>query len=273
MEEQVIVKNSVLKIFRECGFAEPSKMTQRDFEFVSGEIEKKTGIVLSSTTLKRLANGEFSRLPQVATLNAIAKFLGSENWISYKAEVIQTPPPVAGKKSFNTKPIVIAVVGITIITLMAFFMMRTKGGLGNLASVQFSATRTTDNSLPNTVVFNYNIDDVEADSFFIQQSWDQNRRIAIYKNHYTVTDIYYEPGFHVAKLIANDSVIREVDVSIPTDRWMFYANEQKILYKTSYINELNFRIVLHSLPEDPGNAIELTRHYHRFHFFRRRDTR
>ena len=49
----------------------------------------------------------------------------------------------------------------------------------------------------------------------------------IYKNHYTVTDIYYEPGYHLAKLIANDSAIRVAEVSIPTDRWVFYANEQK----------------------------------------------
>jgi len=66
---------------------------------------------------------------------------------------------------------------------------------------------------------------VAADSFFIQQSWDRNRRVRVFKHNYTLTDIYYEPGYHTAKLIANDKIIKTVDVSIPTDRWMFYAKE------------------------------------------------
>ncbi|MEI9809516.1 MAG: hypothetical protein WDO16_17520 [Bacteroidota bacterium] len=41
-----------------------------------------------------------------------------------------------------------------------------------------------------------------ADSFFIQQSWDKNRRVKIDKHSHTLTDIYYEPGYHIAKLIA-----------------------------------------------------------------------
>src|SRR5690606_29224337 len=85
----------------------------------------------------------------------------------------------------------------------------------------FAARKTTDHDLPNTVVFSYNVDDVKADSFFIQQSWDTGRRVRIYPGQYTLTDIYYEPGYHLAKLMANDSVIRTVDVSIPTDRWFF----------------------------------------------------
>src|SRR5690606_25205311 len=87
----------------------------------------------------------------------------------------------------------------------------------------FAARKTTDHDLPNTVVFSYNVDDVKADSFFIQQSWDTGRRVRIYPGQYTLTDIYYEPGYHLAKLMANDSVIRTVDVSIPTDRWFFYT--------------------------------------------------
>lgn len=78
------------------------------------------------------------------------------------------------------------------------------------------------------------------DSFFIQQSWDKNRRIRIFKNKYTVTDIYYEPGYHIAKLIANDSVIKAVDVNIPTDKWFFYANENVPKYTTEYVKEKKY---------------------------------
>ncbi len=237
MEDQVIIKNSVRKIFGECGFDDASKMTQRDFEFVSTKIEEKTGIVLSSTTLKRLANGEFSRLPQVATLNAIARYLGAENWTSYSKQPLSRQTETGPSRNIPAprRAIVISLVALAVV-LMAFFITRNRDRRINFDNVTFSATKTTNNDMPNTVVFNYNVDDVDADSFFIQQSWDDNRRVRVYKNQYTLTDIYYEPGFHLAKLIANDSMIREIEVSIPTDRWMFYANEQKILYKTEYIN-------------------------------------
>ena len=65
------------------------------------------------------------------------------------------------------------------------------------------------------------------------------RRVRIYKNHYTLTDIYYEPGYHVAKLIANDSIIKTIEVSIPTDKWFLYANENKYKYATEYIKVEN----------------------------------
>jgi hypothetical protein len=115
---------------------------------------------------------------------------------------------------------------VSVIGLLAF-LKSGKTKAGNFDKAQFSVHRTTTSDLPNTVVFNYNIDDVIADSFFIQQSWDRDRRVRIDKKSHTLTDIYYEPGYHVAKLIANDQVIKTMDVSIPTDRWFFYARERK----------------------------------------------
>ncbi|HZY78453.1 MAG TPA: hypothetical protein VFE50_02950 [Cyclobacteriaceae bacterium] len=238
MEEQALVKNILLKIFRQNGFHDPLKMVQRDFEYVSSEIQSKTGIVLSSITIKRLANGEFSRLPQVATLNAIARYLGYSNWQELKNSE-ETPVPDVRPRRKSWLQVAIAIVLVSAIAAV-FFMSRSKTGVGNLDTVVFTAKKTTNNELPNTVVFNYNVDDVDADSFFIQQSWDDRKRIKVYKNHYTVTDIYYEPGYHVAKLIANDMMIKEIDVSIPTDRWVFYANEMKPRYKTAYINVEKF---------------------------------
>jgi hypothetical protein len=47
--------------------------------------------------------------------------------------------------------------------------------------------------------------------------------VPIKKHHYTLTDIYYEPGYHKAKLISNNKVIKEVVVSIPTGDWMAYS--------------------------------------------------
>lgn len=247
MEEQRIIKKSLLRIFNENGYSDPSRMTQRDFEHISTVVEKKSGIVISSTTIKRLANGEFSRLPQVATLNAIATYFGFKNWQEYKAsEGSADEESELQVEAVNIRmpkrPVIRYVLGLLIVPVLAaiFLMSRNKNDLGSLDKAVFTAHKNTDNKIPNTVVFNYNIDSVDADSFFIQQSWDDRRRVQIYKNHYTVTDIYYEPGYHVAKLIANDSMIKAVEVSIPTDNWVFYANENKSNYATEYIKAENY---------------------------------
>lgn len=243
MEEQTIIKNSLLKIFRLNGFPDAAKMTQRNYEHISTEIKNKTGIMLSSTTIKRLSHGEFSKLPQVATLDAIARYFGFTNWQEYKAseegpgkkQETNDPPVNATPARPLFRVVFIALVVVSIV-VTAFVMTRRKTVSGDWDKVMFSAKKITDNQLPNTVVFTYDVDNVNADSFFIQQSWDDRKRIRVYKNHYTVTDIYYEPGYHLAKLIANDSAIRVVEVSIPTDRWVFYANEQKEKYRTEYID-------------------------------------
>src|SRR5688500_6235765 len=84
MKEEKIIKASLQKIFIRNGYTDSSRLTQRDFEHISAVLEKGSGIVISSTTIKRLFKGEFSRLPQIATLNAIANYFGFTNWHEYK---------------------------------------------------------------------------------------------------------------------------------------------------------------------------------------------
>lgn len=74
--------------------------------------------------------------------------------------------------------------------------------------------------LPNTVIFEYDVSGVEADSFFIQQSWDASRRVRISPDQRTLTSMYYEPGFYNASLIANDEVLRSHAVHVTTDGWL-----------------------------------------------------
>jgi len=247
MNEQEIVKESLLEIFRKNGYLDASLMTQRHFEHIGDEIEKKSGILISGTTIRRLSNGEFSRLPQIATLNAIATYFNFKTWQEYKSSL--KPKEKNVEEKIKTKaserhlkvPIQLRW-GLLVVPVFiaGYYIYPKKSPFKNLDKATFSVHKNTNNDLPNTVVFNYNIDEVVADSFFIQQSWDKNRRVRIYKNSHTITDIYYEPGYHVAKLIANDSIIKTVDISIPTDKWFFYTNEYKVNYNTEYIKTDNF---------------------------------
>jgi hypothetical protein len=248
MNEQKIVQASLQEIFRLNGYHDLGLMTQRDYEHVGSEIEKKSGILISATTIKRLSIGAFSRSPQIATLNAIANYFDFKTWQEYKSSLgqkgIETAtepgPDVLPEKKRKIPSFFKWMLLIMVALVVVGYYMYPGKTPKNFEKASFSAHKTTANEIPNTVVFNYDIDNVTADSFFIQQSWDKNRRVKIDKNKHTLTDIYYEPGYHIAKLIANDSVIKTIEVHIPTDRWVFYANEYKPRYNTEYIKTESF---------------------------------
>jgi hypothetical protein len=244
LAERELVKICMAELCKKAGFADCHNLVQRDLEFVCDSIESKTGVLISLSTIKRLLNGQFSRQPQIATLNAISMFLGYQNWQDFRQNKnMETSIPLNGTNGTDSKinipqaskhnrafsyPRYLVPVAILIFMTLGFYVLLKprKPAPGNFEKAQFTVNKTTRNDLPNTVVFTYNIDDVNADSFFIQQSWDRNRRVRIYKKSYTLTDIYYEPGYHNAKLIANDQIIKTLPVSIPTDRWFFYAKEK-----------------------------------------------
>jgi len=71
MNDQSFVRDSLQKIFSLNGYDDPERMTQRNFEHISSEIERKSGISIRGTTIRRLSKGAFNRLPQIARLNAI----------------------------------------------------------------------------------------------------------------------------------------------------------------------------------------------------------
>lgn len=235
MNEQEIVKASLTEIFRRNGYHDPEALTQRDFDHISQEIDRATGILVSGTTIKRLASGRFSRSPQIATLDAVSRYLGFRNWQEYKTGALTTTElpdadshkPVhspRGRGWLSRYWKAVSTACVIAVALAAFVQLSRRPGDFGKASFTFRKTTTSD--IPNTVVFSYDVTGVTADSFFIQQSWDKNRRIRIDQDSHTLTDIYYEPGYHIAKLIANDSVIRAVDVYIPTNGWFFFAKEK-----------------------------------------------
>jgi transcriptional regulator with XRE-family HTH domain len=282
MNERDLVKDVILKIFNKSGYTDSGQMTQRDFDYISSEIEKKSGILISGTTIKRLALGDFSRLPQVATLNAIANYFDYKTWQDFKTsrstvikpenEIPSSVTREDGYRFLKSKLLYFTAALLVVFVIFGFFIFKSRpASISNAEKATFSCQRSTRNDIPNTVIFTYDIDQVHADSFFIQQSWDKNRRRRIYKNTHTITDIYYEPGYHIARLIANDSIIKTIDVHIPTDRWFFYAIDNMANYIPEYIKTnkyLNNGVLGLSVQQVKENNIDITKDklYHYTYF-------
>jgi hypothetical protein len=276
VNERDLVLICIAELCKAAGFADTSHLIQRDLEFISDSIESKTGVLISLSTIRRLINGQFARLPQIATLNAMANFAGYDNWqefrIAKNGSINTVPDTTIADSTTESSSIAVAPVtshsitapplpakrtrsgisyakylvagGILLLVaggLLAMLTTNKPSGIANAEKASFSVFKATKNDLPNTVIFNFNIDDVKADSFFIQQSWDRNRRRRIFKGNHTLTDIYYEPGYHLAKLIANDQVIQTQEVNIPTDRWFFYSKDSLSASFPKYIHSTGFQ--------------------------------
>ena len=208
---------------------------QRDYLNLIGLVENKTGIGLSLSTIKRIWKPNYHGTPHPATLEAFARFLDYETWLDFKAaypsKTAKTSPPPSEKKLRYNKAKVIAPLTLLFLLALALVMLIQSNKVikpsGRVSfqpeEVIFTSNNSVSRGVPNTVIFNYDVSAAKADSFFIQQSWNRFRRDKILQEDTTLTSIYYYPGVHKAKLIANDSVMRETTVRVHTEGWLSVA--------------------------------------------------
>jgi hypothetical protein len=207
------------------------KLKQRELEYLGNLIEEKSKIKLSISTLKRLWRTDLNQLPHPSTLDALVSILDFNDWQDFKKqnattaapEVVQPRNDIGLEKKIRKVP---ALIGLAVIVLVGSFFViqgfnrKDKNSISISKEVVFTADKTVTFGVPNTVMFNYDLSGVQADSFFLQQSWNPRDKVKIdpKKNYYSV--IYYTPGFHFARIIANDSILKFRNVHIKTDGWL-----------------------------------------------------
>jgi len=203
------------------------KLKQRDFEYLAKLIEEKSKIRLSLSTLKRLWKDNSTLEPHPSTLDAAASVLGFDSWQTFKKQHTELKEEAStARAKRNTRSIVLPIAGgmLALLVLIVFLVLqgfnRSEKKLVLPENITFKADKTITSGVPNTVLFTYDVKDVKADSLFIQQSWNPLNKVRIdpTKNHFS--SIYYIPGFHRAKLIVNDSIVKTARIHIKTDGWM-----------------------------------------------------
>lgn len=220
-------------VARQLNWGDSQHWRHSDFMDLSEKIFAKTGVLLSNTTLKRLwGKLKYDSLPTPNTLNVLAKYLDYENWRAFKIAVeeekSQAYPrsPVISiqttKKRISNQMLVVCG-GVTV--LLALFISFIFNDAPKaftpeqLAKVKFSSQPITQ-GVPNTVIFNYDLGDIQSDDIQIQQSWDSTKRFRITEITNEAASTYYRPGYWRAKLIINGQVVKEHDVFIKSQGWM-----------------------------------------------------
>jgi len=232
-EKQLLVKCRRL-IEESLRWGDSSTWSNDDFEQLSEKIFDKTRVQLSISTLKRIwGKVRYENFPTTATLNALAGFVDYESWRDFrqKNEVsepvspfengFEVPSPLqdgAKPKSRAVSALVVFVVILLVVLAITYISFQKKQTPVDLSKVKFEAAKVSD-TLPNSVIFNYDASAFNSDSVYIQQSWDPTRREKVDGNGKQYTSIYYNPGYFIAKLVVDNKIKKECIVSIKTSGW------------------------------------------------------
>ncbi len=225
------------KVAADANLLNDSTWSLKDLDFLSYFIEEKTGCRLSISTLKRIWSNNHKRLPHLATLDALSKTAFEKDWQTLKSHSLsnriekkkKTVKSGFKRKEKRLKKLVLSlvlVVPIILVIVGGARKFQTKpNGDEVAADIPFSHKMTVRNKLPNTVVFTYDLDAINADRFFLQQSWDVSRKVEIFKGSNERTDIYFVPGYFTAKLIADENIVKEMPVHVVYENWFIAARQ------------------------------------------------
>ena len=227
------------EIEKKLNWSQSETWNQRDYLDLINLIEKDTGTSLSLSTIKRIWNKNHHAKPQKSTLDALAAFLGFKDWLDFKSnygksEVKETTIPKSGK---SKKTIGIAALVIIVLPILAFVAINNTDFKGKLNhQVGFTSKNTVAGTVPNTVIFEFDLKGISADSFFIQQSWNELEKVKINPKDSILTTTYYYPGPHEAKLFADDKIIARTNLTIPTNDWIALLKKDNTDTVPTYLN-------------------------------------
>ncbi|MEM1260690.1 MAG: hypothetical protein AAGH81_19355, partial [Bacteroidota bacterium] len=222
----------------------PSEMwATKDFQDLSDQIHMETEVLLSVSTLKRIwQKVHYNSIPHQTTLDALAKYLKYNSWREFENSKTRKGDKRgmwAGRD-----------LAVKFLIPLLLFIALSYGGLRLLSGKEHSKvdhnpadsmlrSDVVSKGLPNSVVFYYNAKMASSEDLVqLQQDWDPRKRVEINRNDSIVTSLYYKPGFFNAKLVINDSIIKETEVLITSKDWTGIIDDEPA---PIYLDPTDFR--------------------------------
>lgn len=231
IDQDLLLKRCLALIEQKMDWPDSAGWRNSHFEELALAIWEETKIQLSAMTLKRVwGKVQYHSLPSPNTLDTLAQFIGYKNWIDF--EKCEGEKKDAGENvalvqtaAFPLKRILIPTLLAASLVLLSYILwpntseVKAEGPLIDVSGISFDVEPLAE-GIPNTVIFRYDASQSEADSVFIQQSWDPRLRHRVAKDQDYFASTYYYPGFYQAKLILNEKIVQEKDLHIPSNGWM-----------------------------------------------------
>lgn len=251
--EYKLVQECLQQIENKLGWGSAEKWHNEVFMELSEAIDKEIHILLSPTTLKRVwGRINYKSAPSISTLNALSQFAGYLNWRDFKNKAsCKKPSWVARKITPNARIIVVSASVLTLVFISLFSMI----GIGNRNTIidpsliEFSSHPIAE-GIPNSVVFDFDLNGIKSDSIYIQQFWDKTKTIKIIPEQKQATGIYYYPGYFRAKLLIDGEKIKQHDLFIKSNGWLGTVDYEPIPKYIKEVHQVSNKLSF------PSNAID-----------------
>ena len=266
-QEHQYVQKCLLRIEERLNWGTSDAWHNDTFIELSEVIQHETKVLLSPVTLKRVwGKIDYKSSPSITTLNTLAQFAGYQNWRDFKAKgAVKRGLGVSKKIRVNLGVIMLSASIMTLVFISFYSLKNPDTAQKPIdASKVVFESRPVSKGLPNSVVFNLDLSEINADSIHIQQYWDPTKTIALKSNQSQATGQYYLPGYFRAKLIADDKIIKQHDLFIKTEGWLATLDYQPIpkYLKTDYSNSEKLGLSKTLIAEIANNEKPFSSTYH-----------
>ncbi len=241
IKEADYIKKCREQIEKSLNWLNTDELKQSDYQYFCDLVFEKTKTQLSLSTIKRFWDDSYNKSFQITTLNALARFLDYENWHQFKEKNYDEPVnnkvlQVEIKKNKNLeiknqwlKVLIVSIVALVFIFVVISTLNKKPNEVENAQianTLVFTSKKSVKEGVPNTIIFNYDVGAYNADSVCIQLSWNVREREKIEKDNHYYTCTYYYPGYHHAKLIVDENIVKEHNVHITTIDWLTLVRYQ-----------------------------------------------
>ncbi len=227
------IDDCLRQIAQKYGWGDYSEWTNYNFDVLSLDIQKETGIAISSRTLRRLANKRLKYSPQPATKNALAKYLGYQNW----EDLLKSKnkfSDITHKRPSKVNAFVIQyfwlLLFLTVVGLSSFFVFffpSIEIGLDK-TKVVFQSNDMT-GSAPHTASFFYDVTKIKSSNIYIDNNYyDEGEIIPVKKNMHYYTNTFEYPDYYAVKIIAKGERLACVGVHVTTEGWEAVINDRLV---------------------------------------------
>lgn len=232
-DEQDFIAACRLQIEDQLGWGSSAMWHNSVFVELSEQIQEKTHVLLSPTTLKRVwGKVKYDGVPSISTLNTLAQYIEYRNWRDFKNNLSTGPERKKEKKSRASATTVVmssAFVGIVLISLFSMIKFKKSEAPAKLdfSQVEFSSKPIAE-GLPNSVVFDFDLAGLDSDSIYIQQYWDPTKTIKLKPGQRQATGIYYYPGYFRSKLLVEGQLAKQHDLYVTSKDWVGTLDYQPV---------------------------------------------
>lgn len=241
--EYNLVQQCLQEIEVKLNWGDSSNWHNNVFSELSETIQNETGILLSVTTLKRIwGKVNYDNAPSISTLNTLSQFINYKNWRDFKTTSNKVDNTIVKpKRGSNIKVFKILKIGVALLLFALVLNFAFKDSEKNIdaSSIAFESKSVTQ-SIPNSVVFDFDLHSIKSDSIYIQQFWDPTKTIRVNANQKQATGIYYYPGYFRAKLLIDGNIIKEHDLFIKSNGWLGTIDYEPVPKYIYNLNNLKF---------------------------------